>query len=95
MPNSFYVILRIIITGTCLYYIYFISSELSPYDSFNLKTIILGLSFTPLCLFAIVYNPIFIVHFKKSAGNKVNILVLIFFILLIFSISKLIKTNRL
>ncbi len=73
MPYGFYQILRLIVCATLAYHVW---SEYSKTKN------ITSLS----CLFGLLYNPIFVVHFNRSIWFFINILTLIYFVYLIYNI---------
>ena len=95
LPSTFYLVLRISIFLGCIIFIYNTIREFEPslINELNLKSVVFSSS-TLMIIIAIIFNPIFPFYFKKSNWVRIDIFVLIFFILVILGIRKLVKDKK-
>ena len=75
MPYGYYQMLRLIVCGVSVW------GAVLAFNKNNIFPVLYG-------VFALLYNPIFIIHFDRATWEIINILTMLFFVCLCFKRNK-------
>lgn len=70
MPYGYYQLLRLVVCGSCIFGVYVNYKRKASLD-------------IALCLIALLYNPIFTIHFDRGIWTVLNIITVVYFAYLI------------
>jgi len=90
-PYSFYSILRIVVTIVAVYYAYYLYEVLKRTDFWFWALVGIAILFNPIfpIYLSILFNPIFPIYlYDKTAWGIIDIIVAIFFVILIVKFKK-------